>query len=109
VLLDELSAAIIVFDITKRSSFDTVKNWKEDVEMNVKNKNKTPPIFIMVGNKSDLAAERAITKEEAETLAGSLGMDYYETSAKDGVGINEMIDELSHALLKRAVGDAEDD
>jgi small GTP-binding protein len=99
------SAAIIVFDITKRSSFETVKNWKEDVEVNVKNKNKDPPIFIVVGNKSDLAAERQVTTEEAQALASSLGMDYYETSAKDGVGINEMIEQLSSALLQRQTND----
>lgn len=69
--------------------------------MNVKGRNKEPPIFIVVGNKSDLSAERQVTNEEAQTLASSLGMDYYETSAKDGVGINEMIDQLSQALLKR--------
>jgi GTPase SAR1 family protein len=85
-----------------------VKNWKEDVEVNVKNKNKEPPIFIVVGNKSDLAAEREVTTEEAQALASSLGMDYYETSAKDGLGINEMIDELSHALLKRQTSDDDD-
>lgn len=96
------SAVIIVFDITKPSTFHTVKNWKEDVEVNVKNRNnKEPPIFIVVGNKSDLSAERQVTAEEAQTLASSLGMDYYETSAKDGVGINEMVDQLSQALLKR--------
>lgn len=100
-IYDDSSAAIIVFDITKRSSFETVKNWKEDVEVNVKNKNKEPPIFIVVGNKSDLAAERQVTTEEAQSLASSLGMDYYETSAKDGIGINEMIDQLSQALLQR--------
>lgn len=96
------SAVIIVFDITKPSTFHTVKNWKEDVEVNVKSRNnKEPPIFIVVGNKSDLAAERQVSAEEAQTLASSLGMDYYETSAKEGLGINEMVDQLSQALLKR--------
>lgn len=92
-------AAIIVFDITQKQTFDNVKNWKEDVEVNLRNKNKDPPVFIIVGNKTDLAANRQVTTEEAQAFASSLGMSYYETSAKDGVGINEMVDELGHQLL----------
>ena len=41
----------------------------------------------MVGNKCDLIEERDVTKEEAENLAKSFGMQYYEASAKQNVGV----------------------
>ena len=42
---------------------------------------------VMVGNKCDLICERIVTKEEAENLAKSYGMEYYEASAKNNVGV----------------------
>lgn len=87
--------------MTKRATFDSVKHWQEDVSANISSKNKELPTFIMVGNKTDLSAERQVTKEEAEALAGSLGMEYFETSAKDNQGINEMMEALSQALLQK--------
>ncbi len=38
-------------------------------------------VVALVGNKSDLEEQRKIKKQEAEELASSYGMVYYETSA----------------------------
>ena len=45
---------------------------------------KAPPniVLTLVGNKVDLAENRAVKKEEAEEYAKSLGLRYHEVSAK---------------------------
>ncbi len=53
---------------------------------------------LLLGNKCDLADERVITKEQAEALAAENNMIYFETSARDGKGVQEafeyMIDQV---------------
>ena len=77
--------AIIVYDISKRDSFNHVENWIEDC------KNQSPKniYMILVGNKSDLDS-REVTKEEGQELANKYGLDFYETSAKTGDNVEEL-------------------
>ncbi|NXJ82956.1 RAB42 protein, partial [Trogon melanurus] len=46
-----------------------------------------PPAFVLVGHKSDLAAERAVSAEEAAGLAATLGMAFVETSARSNLNV----------------------
>jgi small GTP-binding protein len=55
---------MLVFDLTSKSSFDSILNWIEDIENGAE---KGIPI-VLVGNKSDLV-DREVSKEEAEELA----------------------------------------
>lgn len=48
----------------------------------------------MIGNKTDLEAERQVAEKAARDLADSLGIKYFETSAKTGENVNEAIDAL---------------
>ena len=49
---------ILVYAITSRSSFDEIASFREQI-LRVKDKDKVP--MIIVGNKSDLEAERQVT------------------------------------------------
>lgn len=51
------------------------------------------PIFV-VGNKSDLEADRNVNAEKAETEFKGQGISYYEVSAKSGRNINEVFKNL---------------
>ena len=46
---------------------------------------------VIVGNKIDLQNERQITKEEGEKMAVAYSLKYFETSAKENIGINEFM------------------
>ena len=45
------------------------------------------PIIILIGNKSDLNEERAVSIEEALLKAEKYNYDFYEVSALDGKNI----------------------
>ena len=42
---------------------------------------------ILVGNKCDMEDERVISYERGKTMADQLGLEFYETSAKDNVNV----------------------
>lgn len=44
-------------------------------------------VKLLVGNKSDLEANRQVKAEEGKSLAESLGIKFLETSAKDAVNV----------------------
>ncbi len=58
----DAEAAIIVYDTTFRESFDSAKNWIEDLRNNAN----VPDILVaMVGNKCDLTDKAEVALEEA--------------------------------------------
>jgi GTPase SAR1 family protein len=46
--------------------------------------------FMLIGNKSDLVNEREVSFEEGKLFAEQNGMTFIETSAKSGVGVQEV-------------------
>jgi Ras-related protein Rab-2A len=70
--------ALLVFDITKRQSFAHLQSWLEEV----RRQGTDNMTVLVVGNKSDLAADREVTREEAEAFAEANNLRYIETSAK---------------------------
>ena len=59
------ACAIIVYDITKKSSFESIDKWIKECDMYSYNDNL---IMILVGNKTDLSDEREVTEEEGKSL-----------------------------------------
>ena len=82
------SGALLVFDISRRQTFNHVTDWLNDLRQIAE----PDIVVILVGNKSDLAQgeenKREVTKEEAEEWAKKNGvLEYVETSAKSGEGV----------------------
>ena len=57
--------------------------------------------IILVGNKSDLSESRAVSTEQGNELAESLGIQYFETSAKDNTNIKQTFDALVDEISER--------
>lgn len=49
---------------------------------------------ILVGNKCDMESERVVSYDRARKLADQLGMEFFETSAKDNVNVKEVFEQL---------------
>ncbi|KAF7665340.1 hypothetical protein LDENG_00146390 [Lucifuga dentata] len=88
---------LLVFDITNRASFDNIKEWHEEVCERVK---PHKVLFMLVGHKSDLDSERVVSREEAEKLAGQLGLVYVETSAKTGQNTRQAFELLTRRVYQ---------
>ena len=94
------ACAIIVYDITDRTSFEKVEDWIRDV------RNLAPPecVLVLFGNKLDLAAQRDVSTEEGQDLADKHGLIFLETSAKNNMNIENTFTDLSRLLLKDSEG-----
>lgn len=78
---------LLLFDITNRRSFQNVHNWLEEAQSHVQPHN---IVFLLVGHKCDLEAQRQVTQQEAEKLAGAFGMRYVETSARESINVEKV-------------------
>ena len=88
------AGALIVYDVTKKSSFEHVTNWLKNIkEMAEKN-----CITYLIGNKIDLLDinenNREVKIEEAQKYAKENGLRFYETSALTSVRINDCFEDL---------------
>ena len=57
----------------------------------------------LVGNKCDLDRRRVIKKSEAEEAADSLGIPYFECSAKESTEVDEPFYFLANCLYEQYV------
>ena len=90
---------MIVYDVTNKKSFDDLKMWIDSINSQSKLTEdlENMPI-ILIGNKIDIP-KRVIDKETAINFAKEQNLDYYETSAKTGKGVDTAIQELVKKVM----------
>ena len=87
---------LLIFDLTRRKTFDSIKEWFLDIKKNLIGKKDLHGFII--GNKCDLEENREVSFEEAQKLAKDLNLRYIETSAKTGKNVDEAFYELGEIL-----------
>ncbi|CAM8999414.1 unnamed protein product [Rhodiola kirilowii] len=75
--------AMLVYDITKRQSFDHIPRWLEELRAHA-DKN---IVIILIGNKCDLESQRAVPTEDAKEFAQKEGLFFLETSALEATNV----------------------
>ncbi|KAJ8290211.1 hypothetical protein GJAV_G00009980 [Gymnothorax javanicus] len=88
---------LLVFDLTNRASFEHIWEWHEEVQHHVQ---PHAVLFVLVGHKSDLEADRAVRREEAEKLASKLGAPYVEASSKTGQNVADAVELLARRVYQ---------
>ena len=88
----DCQGAIVVFDLTKKISFERVKDWYNDI----KNYGNDDTVILILGNKSDLTGERELSINDIKDKLKELDEEflYYEVSAKNGNNISMAFDKL---------------
>ena len=88
-------AAIIVYDLTDKQSFDGAVSWINEIR-NIEGKDIE---IAVVGNKVDLQSnQRQIATETAKQYAADHGFLFTETSAKSGVGVSELFHDIGATI-----------
>ena len=79
------AVAMVVYDISNEESFQHIQTWIKDC------KELAPKTvqLVLIGNKSDLEDQRVISTERGQELARENNMQFFETSALNGNGVEE--------------------
>lgn len=85
------NAAIVVYDITRKESFDNLDRWVNSLEMS----GWAQILYVLVGNKCDLEEKREVTYDEGLQYAQEHNMLFAETSAKDDINIDEVFNNIT--------------
>lgn len=90
---------LLVFDIANRNSFEHIREWHAEVSERVQPQR---VVFVLVGHKCDMDdnGDRAVSREEAEKLAGQLGMPYVEASSKTGLCVREAFEMVARRVYQ---------
>ena len=89
------AAGIVVFGLDDSKSFEDVESWIADL------RDVCPNILILlVGNKSDIDFdERAVRASDIENVMDDLNVTYFECSAKDGDGVEELFSQAAQRIF----------
>ena len=93
--------ALVIYDITRKETFANIEKWVNDL----KTAGDPKITIIIIGNKSDLADKRQITKEEGEEKAKSFGCAFLETSAFNGENIDKAFDIMVKEIYEKFSSD----
>ena len=87
--------ALIVYDITRKNTFDNIDKWITDLKLNG-DKN---ICIIILGNKYDLIDKREINKNDGIKKVEMYKTAFLETSALNGDNISKAFDELIEQIV----------
>ena len=88
----DANAAIMVYDVTRKETFEELKNyWAGQVKDNAPEK----IILVIAGNKSDLIEQETVDEGEARNFAKELNAIFISTSAKISEGINNLFEVIA--------------
>ena len=96
-LIKKANGIIIMYDITNKSSFDSLP----EIIKNIQEERGNDFPMVLVGNKADLEEDREIKKEQGEDLAFKNVMGFFEVSNKEGTNIEEAGLALVNKILEK--------
>ncbi|XP_063953639.1 ras-related protein Rab-7L1-like [Lytechinus pictus] len=95
----DASACVIMFDVTQRKTFNSVMNWKNDVEKKVTLSNGTPVPCLLLANKIDLPSPDVREEEIKELCHKNNFIGWNKISVKDNTNIDQSMNFLVEEML----------
>ena len=89
--------ALVVYDITNRSSFVNLQRWLDEV----KDHSHEYIQVILIGNKADLDDKREVTHQEGRKFAEDKGYMFLEVSARDNKFVEEAFERPAEIVIQK--------
>ncbi|KAK6167912.1 hypothetical protein SNE40_021837 [Patella caerulea] len=94
----DTQGAVIVYDVSERSSFESLEEWVNEMKSEIGNQSDLENVVVCVcANKID--KKRAVDEVEGRLWASGHGFHYFETSAQTGEGVNELFKTLLEGVI----------
>lgn len=88
--------AILVYDVTRKDTFNKLRDWLLELENNLTNDD---AVVMIVGNKIDKTG-RKVSKEDGNNYAKQRSALFIETSAKTSEGVSIAFEELLMKIIQ---------
>lgn len=89
---------ILVYDVTNQETFVHLDSWLQEIDAFARE----DVIKIFVGNKSDLAKKKVVSKDSAQRFADHLGIPLLEASAMDATNVAAAFETIAELLKKHS-------
>jgi Rab family protein len=94
--------ALLVYDVTKEASFQSLKSWLENLKQNAE----SDIVIMLVGNKSDIVKTegedaREVPTEAARHFAQHENLLFIETSAKSNANVRDAFENLLQEIYNQ--------
>ena len=97
--------AFIVYDITRKGSFENIDKWIEDLKSNG-DKNVS---IMLIGNKSDLADKREVQTDEGIKKSEESKVAFLETSALNGENVAKAFEQIIEQIYQNNCSNDDED
>ena len=87
---------LLVFDQTRTKTFERLDKWKKEIETVLDRE----PVFVVLGNKDDLASQQVIDTQQMELYAKDTQLPLIRTSALTGINVEKAFYLLTELMLK---------
>jgi small GTP-binding protein len=87
-------AACIVFDLTRRKTYDSLSDWVKFLQQY----GEIP--FVLIGNKEDIEGKQEVTIDEGTEFAFSVSTHFFPTSAKTGANVDLAFKQVEQAAVE---------
>lgn len=104
--LRDADSAILIYDITNKESFKSLKTWHNELKEIVK----AELVVAVCGNKEDLVEDEEVNPQEAVEFTSEVKGFFRKISAKSNLGIESVFKEIAYRFYKDigSVKDVED-
>jgi len=101
----EAVGALVVFDVTRVTTFEAVTKWKNDIDAKVMLPDGSPIPVVLLANKCDLAKEGLVKNaQQMDKHCEDKGfIGWFETSAKENINIDKACRFLVQKILENDV------
>ena len=88
---------LLVYDCTEETTFNNIQNWLNQIDQHA-----LPNVRkILIANKTDMPeSEKKIDAARGQALADSHGLSFFETSAKTGLNISQVFEQIALDIIK---------
>ena len=100
-----VSGVFCVYDVTCQESFDKLDTWVQGTQRYMP---KEGVVVSIIGNKTDLAAQRVVSTAQGQKFAEDHKMRFNETSALTGENVMHAFEQLVEDILDVRGGKTDD-
>lgn len=91
---------ILAYDCTDENSFANIRNWVQQIKLHA-----TENVAkVLIGNKCD-RPDKKISAEQGQALAQELGIQFFETSAKNNINVHETFYYIAKEIKDKRLGE----